>query len=396
MDFSFSEDQLEIRSLARGILEREVTHERLKEIETGEEWFDPELWATLAKAGLLGLFVPGDIGGMGFGIEEACVLLQEIGRAVAPVPVLPTLVLGALPIAALGTPVQKKDWLLPVAAGKVLLTGALADASAADPERPATRARRDGRGWLIDGEKLAVPAAHLAARIVVPAATEEGVGLFLVDPRARGVSLTRQVTSTGEPLFRLVLSRVRADPADLLGESPPPAGAGPGRWLHERALVATCATQIGVSERALEITSAYVRERLQFGVPIGSFQAVQQRAADCYVDLEAMRWVTWRAAWKLGRGLDATRETAVAKFWAAEAGARIAAAAQHLHGGIGVDVDYPIHRYFLWSKALELCLGSAAPHLARLGREMAESWPDRDQSRARLREPNAISFKQSS
>jgi alkylation response protein AidB-like acyl-CoA dehydrogenase len=395
MDFSFSEDQLSIRGLARGILEKEVAHERLKEIETGGEWFDRELWATLAEAGLLGLFVPGDLGGMSFGIEEACVLLQEVGRAVAPVPVLPTLVLGALPIAAFGTPDQKKDWLLPVAAGKVLLTGALVDASSADPERPATRARRDGTGWLLGGEKVAVPAAHLAARIVVPAAMEEGVGLFLVDPRADGLRLTRQVTSAGEPLCRLALSRVRTERADLLGESPP-RGGGQGRWLHEHALVATCATQVGVSERALEITSAYVRERVQFGVPIGSFQAVQQRAADCYVDLEAMRWVTWRAAWKLGRGLDATRETAVAKFWAADAGARIAAAAQHLHGGIGVDVDYPIHRYFLWSKALELCLGSAALHLARLGREMAESRPDPDQSRARLREPNAISFKQSS
>jgi alkylation response protein AidB-like acyl-CoA dehydrogenase len=140
-------------------------------------------------------------------------------------------------------------------------------------------------------------------------------------------------------------------------------------------LVALCATHVGVAQKALEITSAYVSERIQFGVPIGTFQAVQHRAADGYVDVEAMRWVTWRAAWKLSRGLPAERETMVAKFWCAEGGSRVVNSAQHLHGGIGVDLDYPVHRYFLWSKALEISLGSAAPQLARLGRDMARTGP---------------------
>jgi alkylation response protein AidB-like acyl-CoA dehydrogenase len=133
--------------------------------------------------------------------------------------------------------------------------------------------------------------------------------------------------------------------------------------------------QLGVSERALDMTARYVRERVQFGVPIGSFQAVQHRAADCYIDLEAMRWTTWRAALQVAEGHPSARECAVAKFWAAEGGARIAAACQHLHGGIGVDLDYPLHRYFLRSKALELALGGATPHLVRLGRDLAESGP---------------------
>jgi alkylation response protein AidB-like acyl-CoA dehydrogenase len=134
--------------------------------------------------------------------------------------------------------------------------------------------------------------------------------------------------------------------------------------------------QLGVSERALDMTARYVRERLQFGVPIGSFQAVQHRAADCYIDLEAMRWTTWRAVERVADGVPAARECAVAKFWAAEGGARIAAAAQHLHGGIGVDLDYPIHRFFLRSKALELALGGATPTLARLGRDLASTGPE--------------------
>lgn len=130
-----------------------------------------------------------------------------------------------------------------------------------------------------------------------------------------------------------------------------------------------------MSERALEITTAHLRERVQFGAPIGSFPAVQQRAADAWIELQAMRWTTWRAAWCLAEGRPAEREILVAKFWAAEAGSRIADTAQHLHGGLGVDLDYPIHRYFLWSKALELGFGGATSQLARLGRDMASRPP---------------------
>jgi alkylation response protein AidB-like acyl-CoA dehydrogenase len=132
---------------------------------------------------------------------------------------------------------------------------------------------------------------------------------------------------------------------------------------------------VGVSDKAIEITAGYTREREQFGVPIGSFQAVQHRLADAFIDLEAMRWTTWRAVWSLAAGLPAARQARVAKFWAAEAGSRIANACIHLHGGLGSDVDYPIHRYFIWSKAIELALGGAGPQLVRLGSDMAVTGP---------------------
>lgn len=374
MDFAFTEDQLMVRDLARGILETEVTHERVKRVEAGPEWCDRDLWATLAEAGLLGLVVPDAFGGMGFGVEEVCVLLQEIGRVVAAVPVLPTLVLGGLPIAAFGTDAQRRECLPPMVAGEAVLSAALIDAGSPDPGAPASTARRDGAGWVLDGEKHAVPAVGLARWVLVPARTDEGAAIFLVDPGAAGVSITRHALANREPVFTVRLSGVRAGPEDLLGGDAR-TGGETARWIYDRAVVATCAVQLGVSERALELTSAYVREREQFGVPIGSFQAVQHRSADGYIDLEAMRWVIWRAAWKLAQGRPAAREAAVAKFWAAEAGSRIANAAQHLHGGIGVDVDYPLHRYFLWSKALELSLGAAMPQLARLGRDMARTGP---------------------
>jgi alkylation response protein AidB-like acyl-CoA dehydrogenase len=374
MDFNFTEDQIMVRDLARGILEKEITPSRLREVERGGEWFDRALWSTFAEAGLLGLVVPADLGGMGFGFAEVCVLLQEIGRAVAPIPVLPTLVLAASAIAEFGTDAQKEEWLVSLVAGETILTGALVDLGSSDPSKPAASARREGGGWALEGEKRLVPAAGIARRVLVPAATGDGVGIFLLDPRAGKVTLIRQETSTGEPLFTLRLAGVRVEDHDLLGGDAR-LGAEKARWMYERAVVATCAMQIGVSERALELTSSYVAQREQFGVPIGTFQAVQHRSADCYIDLEAMRWVTWRAVGKLSRGLPATREAMVAKFWAADGGSRIASAAQHLHGGIGADVDYHIHRYFLWSKSLELSLGAAMPQLALLGRDLAQTGP---------------------
>lgn len=375
MNFDFSEEQRMLRDLAREILEREVTPERLRAAEASPDAFDAALWSTLAEANLLGVAVPEAQGGTGFGLAELCLLLHEVGRAVAPVPALPALLWAGLPVAERGTPEQHERWLGGLAGGSLRITAGLLDAGSDDPARPSTKASRDGGAWVLEGGVREVPAVHLAERVLVPAAAEGGVGLFLVDPQARGVRVTRGAQSGGEPLFALSLGGVRVAEAELLGGE---AGIDPeaGTWLLARALVGVCAVHLGVAERALEITADYVRGREQFGVPIGSFQAVQHRLADGWIDLQCMRWTTWRAIDRLVRGEPAAREAAVAKWWTAEGGARIAAAAQHLHGGMGSDVDYPIHRYFVWSRRCELMLGGAAPWLARLGRDLARTGPE--------------------
>jgi alkylation response protein AidB-like acyl-CoA dehydrogenase len=313
-------------------------------------------------------------GGMGLGVLELLSLCHEVGRAVAPVPVLPALVLGGLPLARFGTAAQQAAWLPLLASGDALLSAALDDAGSCDIEAPATTAARDGAGWRLDGVKRFVPLGPRAARVLVPAASDAQVGVFLVDPAAHGVRLTAARTSTHEPRFTLELDGAAVGAEDRLGGDTTD-GSVPARFALECGLLGVCATQIGVSERALEITTKHLREREQFGAPIGAFPAVQQRIADAWIDLQAIRWITWRAAWRLAEGLPATREIAVAKFWAADGGARIADTVQHQHGGLGVDISYPIHRYFLWSRALALRFGGATPTLARLGRELATSGP---------------------
>ena len=360
MDFSFSEDQEALRELARKILGDLTAPDRLAKIEASDEWFDRELWSELAKANLLGASLPEAHGGSGYGFFELCLLLQEQGRAVAPIPLHPTLV-AAHAVARFGSDAQRERLLPGVVTGDTVLSLALAEDGNDDPARPTATARRDGEGWRLDGTKIAVSAAPLAERILVTARADDGGGqAFLVDPRAPGVSLERQVATSREPVWWLRLDGVAVPAADAL------VGAASG-WIAERALVGLCAVQLGVSERALEMTAEYGRTREQFERPIGSFQAFHQRAGDAYVDVEAMRLTLWQAAFRLDREEPADEEVAIAKFWACEGGQFVGYAAQHLHGGIGMDVDYPLHRYYMWAKQLELSLGSAHRALARLG-----------------------------
>jgi len=370
MNFGFSEDQEALRGLAVQIIGDHATHERLKQIEAEPDWFDRELWTALARADLLGVALPAAHGGGGLGLIELCVLLNTVGRYCAPIPVWPTLVLGALPIAEFGTPAQCRQFLPAVVQGQMILTAALIDTQSENPLEPAVRARRDGAGWRLDGVKMCVPVAHLAERVLLPARTGDGaVGVFLLDPKAPGVHCERQQTTQGEPQFLLQLSGATVAADAVLGD--PTQGRPIVKWLVDRALAGLCAIEVGVVERALRMTAEYTSSREQFGKPIAKFQAVAQRAADAFIDVEAMKWTTWQAIWRLAEGLPAEEEIAIAKFWVGEGGHRVVYTAQHLHGGIGIDLDYPLYRSYIWSKQIELTLGSATQHLVHLGAVLA-------------------------
>jgi alkylation response protein AidB-like acyl-CoA dehydrogenase len=367
LDFGFSDDQEALRDLAVKILTDLVTHERLTEIGASEDWFDRRAWQALADAGLLGIGLPEAYGGGGLGFLEVCIVAEQVGATVAPVPMVPTAV-AALTIAEFGDDEQRARWLPGAANGETILTLALQEPNNDDPTAPTTRADVGRDGWRLSGTVHCVQAAHLAAGMLVAARTGVGVGLFLVDPHGDGVTRTRAVATNGEPVFHLDLDGASGEP---LGD--PVDGVRVITWTVEHALAALCVVQVGVSERSLRMTAEYASTREQFGHPIAGFQAVSQRAADAYIDTEAMRLTAWQAAWRVAVGLPAADEVAIAKFWAADGGQRVAHAAQHLHGGLGIDVDYPLHRYFQWSKAIELTLGSATRQLVRLGASIAQT-----------------------
>ncbi len=371
VDFSYSPEQEAIRELVRRIFADHSNHERLREVEASSDGYDTALWKELTAANVPGIALSEELGGSGFGILELCIIFEEMGRHVARVPLLPTLVLGGLPIAAFGSDAQRRRWLTRAARGELMLSAALEEPGSANPALPRVEAKRDGAGWRLDGVKECVPAAQLSGCILVPARTgTETVGIFLVEPGAPGVEIERQETIDRSPQGRLLLRGATVDAEGVLGD--PEGGAEMVEWIVERAHLALAATQLGVAEEALRRTAEYVTQRKQFGKPIATFQGVALRAADAFIDVECMRTSLRQAAWLLSAGRPARAEIAAAKWWACVGGQRVAHTAQHLHGGIGADVDYPLHRFFLFSKQLQLTLGGANQTLARLGRILAE------------------------
>jgi len=384
MDFSYSEEQEAVRQLAGQIFGERATHDRLKQVEAeaGDEGpFDRELWRELANAGLLGIHLSEDVGGAGLDFVAACLVIEAAGRTAAYVPVVETMVYGAEPIARFGTDAQRKAWLPGVASGETILTAAMAELvgevilpGGTEPATTAT-AQPDGT-WLLSGTKACVPAALVADAMVVPATCKaadgavSGIASFIVDTGADGVALTPQTTTTGRPEAIVDLDGVRVGADRLLGEDTD--GAAVITLITEFATTALCVQEAGACASALDLTAEYTKTRVQFDKPIATFQAVGQRAADAYVDTEAIRLTAWQAASRLAAGLPAAAEVAVAKYWAAEGGQRVVHAATHLHGGVGVDRDYPLHRYFLLTRQIELTLGGANESLRRLGRLLAE------------------------
>jgi alkylation response protein AidB-like acyl-CoA dehydrogenase len=371
VDFDLTDEQQATAELAAKLLGDKSTPEALRALEHADDLrFDRELWRAMADAGLLGIAVPVEHGGAGLGLVELCLVLEEVGRRTAAVPALASLAFAGLPVGRFGSPAQQAALLPPLASGASLLTAALVE-PIGDPLRPATAARPDGDGWVLDGTKTNVPAALVADTVLVSATTPEGAtGVFVVAADAPGLARERQVTTTGTPEGRLELAGVRLGGDAVLG---PVDEAGTVlRWTVEHATVATCAVMAGLAAEAVRMTGEYTSSREQFGRPIATFQAVGQRAADAYVDAHAVRLTMLQAAWRLTAGFPADREVAIAKYWASAGGQRVVHAAQHLHGGIGVDRDYPLHRYFLLAKQLELTLGGANRQLVNLGRLLAD------------------------
>ncbi|MEE3326857.1 MAG: acyl-CoA dehydrogenase, partial [Myxococcota bacterium] len=283
-----------------------------------------------------------------------------------------SLVLGALPLAEFGSDSEKSEWLPRVVSGEAVLTAALTELDSSDPLSPRTRAEKDGDGFRLFGQKSLVPAGEQAARILIPAVTEGGgVILAWVEPGMAGLRIENQSSSNRQSYALVDLDGVEVSEAALLG------GASGGRdrlsWLVERSMTALSAMQLGVVERALDMTSEYGRERVQFDRPIGSFQAFHQRAGEAYIRIDSLRLCVWEAIWLLSVERPATEAVAVAKYWASEGAQFAAFACQHLHGGIGIDVDYPLHRYFIWATQLEHELGSAKHQLDKIGLRIAES-----------------------
>ena len=371
MNFEFNDDQTAIRELAYQIFTDRASDEFLLEFSRTGDTYDEPLWNTLAEQGLLGVAIPESAGGTGLGLVELCLVLEEQGRRVAPVPLFASLVLGGLPIAEFGTAAQQQRYLQPLVSGEAKFSAAIADVGMNAAVATTVSATQEVEGWILDGYKAVVPDGAVANFILVPA--EDAAGqqtVFIVDTSIPGVSLQGvDIGLMGERAAHLTLENVTVGEDAILGA----VGQGEEilQWLEQRANIGHCALQVGVTEEAMKRTAAFLGERKQFGVALGTFQALAMRMADSYIDVEGIRSTYWLALWRLSEGLDARGEVRAAKWWACDAAHRVVSTSQHLHGGIGADVEYPIHRFFMMAKQITYSLGNASKQLEQLGQLLA-------------------------
>ena len=363
MEFSLTQEQQAVQGLANRIFTEQSTHERLSEVEAGPGW-DRALWTQLAEAGLLGLFLPEAIGGAGLGLAEVGLLLEESGRATAAIPLL-ALAVGALPLARFEA--QRFEELLnAAAAGDRIVTAALSDCAMGPPTETRSSAEPMGDHWQLNGSMATIPWASIADVVLVPAECPDGdVYLFAIETALDGVEMMESPVYGGLSWGEVKLDDVRVPDVGRLAD---PRAVN---WSWQASLVAISSLQVGVATGALDLTASYTAQREQFGRPIATFQGVATRAADAFIDTEIMTWTARQAAWRIDQDLASDVEAGVAKFWAAEGGHRVVSASQHLHGGIGVDMDYPLHRHYLLATQLDVVLGGSHRQLERIAQALA-------------------------
>ncbi len=372
MDFTISEELKSVQQLAAQILGDFTEVDKLKAVEAQEERFDPALWQALAEAGLLGLDIEEAHGGMGMGFFSLTTLCEEVGRCVAPVPVVPVLVGAAGVLRRFGTDAQKDQWLPGIANGSHRVSSALEEYGNENPQAPAATAQKEDGGYAISGTKVCVVGASSATRVLLSAKNDEELLVALIDPQAAGVTLNPQLVTSGETRFELVLDNVQVPAGDIV------ATGGAAReamnWAQQATQTALAATAVGLSDKMMRITGSYTSEREQFDRAIATFQAVSHRVADCYIDVECLRLVTQQAASLIDQGRPAGDAVTMAKIWCGDVAHRVSQAAQHCHGGTGVDRDYPLFRYCLMARQIELEAGNSARMTGLLGEQIAAEY----------------------
>lgn len=368
MDFALTSTQQEIQSLARRICDEAVSPETLARYdEYAEPRFDAALWQSLCDAGLTGMMMPEACGGSGQGFTELCLLLEAVGRSIAPVPALAHTVTGLLPLQRYATDALQKGILPEAVDGRRLLVGAFWESSDGACGR-GVQARLQGDVLVLSGHCSPVPFAAQASHILLPVMLQGQLAVVLLDCDTPGLLLKPLQATHFEPQAALELQTVHLPLERVICRE---EGAALVHWVRQRLRAALCVQQLGAAERVLQMSAAYTSERRQFGVPIATFQAVGHRLADGYIDVECLRLATWQAISLLDAQQSAALEVDIACVLAADTGHRLSYAAQHVHGGTGIDRDYPLWRYCQWLRYQEMVLGGAGARLASIGAGLA-------------------------
>jgi len=370
MDLRLSEEQELLRATAREFLQRECPPHLVRALADDPHGHSPALWEQMAAQGWLGAPFPETCGGADYSFLELCLLIEEQGRVALPGPFLSTVVLCGLPLARFGSAEQQAAFLPAIAGGRRLMAwvGPPAGVLEADPEALAA-SPADG-GFRLHGRVLFVADGLAADHLLVAARTgsDEALTLFLVDAAAPGIERTPQETFGTDRPCEVRLDGVTVPAESVLG---PVGEGGPiARQVEAWGTAAICAAAVGGAQQVLEMCVAYAGQRMQFGRPIGSFQAVQHHCANMAVDVAASRYMAYEAVWRLSEGLEAAEEVAVAKAWVSDAYARVCALGHQVHGAVGFTMEHEMQRYFRHARAVEQAFGDGAWHREQVARQL--------------------------
>jgi alkylation response protein AidB-like acyl-CoA dehydrogenase len=362
IDYSFSPEQAAAADVARDIFSDHAKTEQIAAAEASAQPLNRELWASLAESGLLGVWIGEDVGGAAGGILELCAALEVQGEYVVHAPVLASAI-GGMFVDRFATAELRQRLLPQVIDGSAIIAPALAEVGPDLPTSPQATASVTGGQADLTGRKISVPAGAVATHFLAPVRLRGGTaGVALVERDAPQVTVTPVRTTDRDHAAHVEMAGA---PILLIGD------AQSVEWLYQHCVVAACAVQAGVLAAATRAAAEYTSSRTQFGRSLTYFQTVLKRGADAYIDTRAVRVTMWHAAWRLAQGTDATEEVAIAKWWASEAGHRAAHSTLYLHGGLGNDVTYPVHRYYLWAKQIDASLGGPSQQLERIGAGLA-------------------------
>lgn len=375
MDLSLSEQQEMLKKMSRDFLADRCPPKYVRQMETDERGYSPELWREMAELGFMGLIFPEQYGGGGMSFTDMVVLLEEMGRVCLPGPFFSTVIACGLLIFNTGSEHQKQELLPKISSGEMVLSLALSEPETDyDKDHLSVTATSDKDAYIINGTKLFVPDVHVAdyllclARIKGNSAKKPKINIFLVDAKSPGINKTPLKTIAGDKQYEVTFSNVRVPVSNLLGKKDLD-WAEIDRVL-QFAAVAKCAEMIGGAQRVLEMTTDYAKDRIQFGRPIGSFQAIQHHCANMLIDVHTSRWITYQAACKLAEGTPCTKEVSVAKAWVDQAYRRICMLAHQVHGAIGFTEDHDLQLYTKRAKTAEVAFGDADFHREIVAREI--------------------------
>ncbi|MBM3131684.1 MAG: acyl-CoA dehydrogenase [Chloroflexi bacterium] len=375
MNMQFTEEQEMLRKFARDFMNDNCKKEYVRAMEKDEKGYSDEVWKGMAELGWMGLVFPEEYSGQGMGFFELAILLEEMGRACMPGPFFSTVVLGGMTILEAGTDEQKKEFLPKIAQGNLKMALALTEpAGTFTPAGITLKGMVQGGDYVLSGTKLFVSDASTADYFLVVArtkagASEDGITLFLVDAKSPGISKTMLKTIASDKQAEVAFKDVKVSKKSIIGEVD--RGWPIVRRIIERGAVGKCAEIIGGAQQVLEMTIQYSKDRVQFGKPIGSFQAVQHHAANMATDVDGSKFITYEAAWMLAEGMPCSKQISMAKAWCSDAYQRVMTTAHQIHGAIGFTMDHDLQLYFRRAKAAELSFGDADYHRELVATAMA-------------------------